>query len=381
MKIDTYSVAMNAQYYKLEMQSTKASVSHSNTELSDNETSLLEKVNLDSNKLVNENFKLDQELSKGILKNLHNESIRLVGDRVEISTTYVEAESLNFSVAAKIQAEGKEIELTLDVSISRSFMQHTSATFALNTVVDPLVISLDGKMPTLSSNTFAFDIDSDGKSDQISQLNAGNGFLVFDKNENGKVDNGSELFGTKSGDGFADLSKYDDDKNGWIDENDAIFDKLQIWKKSEGKDELIGLGEVGIGAIFLGNTDTPFSLKSETNSLLGEIRKSSFVLFENGRAGLISQVDFAVSEKTKDRLNILDSLQKNLQSLDVGKAYNNSSEPKEDKSNENILKIQGEITKLEAKLRGADDAQKPGIQVQIGQLFAQMMSISEKGIS
>jgi len=59
---------------------------------------------------------------------------------------------------------------------------------------DPLVLSFDGQMPTLSTKTFSFDIDSDGKSDQISQLNAGNGFLALDRNNNKKIDDGSELF-------------------------------------------------------------------------------------------------------------------------------------------------------------------------------------------
>ncbi len=40
-----------------------------------------------------------------------------------------------------------------------------------------------------------------------------------------KINDGSELFGTSSGDGFKDLATYDEDENGWIDENDSIFSK------------------------------------------------------------------------------------------------------------------------------------------------------------
>ena len=50
---------------------------------------------------------------------------------------------------------------------------------------------------------------------------------VFDRNGNGKADNGSELFGVASGNGFADLRRLDEDRNGWIDESDAAFDRLQ----------------------------------------------------------------------------------------------------------------------------------------------------------
>lgn len=56
----------------------------------------------------------------------------------------------------------------------------------------------------------------------------GSGFLALDRNQNGVVDDGSELFGTQSGDGFAHLALYDQDSNGWIDANDPVFDKLRI---------------------------------------------------------------------------------------------------------------------------------------------------------
>ena len=378
MKIDNYAVAMNAQYYNLQFQETKATVSNATQDFTKDDTKQISQVELNQSQQEKENLELSRELSKAVLKNIHNESQKLNGDRVEISSTYVEAQALNFSVAAYVQADGKEIELSLDVSLSRSFVQKTSISFALRPPLqDPLVISLDGQMPSLSSKSFAFDIDSDGKSDQISQLNAGNGFLVLDKNGNGIVDNGSELFGTKSGDGFADLSKYDDDKNGWIDENDAIFDKLQIWQKTDKEDKLVALGEVGIGAIFLGNTDTPFSLKSETNQLLGEIKKSSFVLFENGKAGIISQVDLAIDGKTKDGLTALENIQKDLSALDLSRLYGTPKEENNNSVNEKMQKIQSQIQALEGDLRGADDKERPGIQARIGSLYAQMMALLE----
>ena len=76
-----------------------------------------------------------------------------------------------------------------------------------------------------------FDIDADGEEESISYLQGGSGYLALDKNGDGVINDGSELFGTKSGDGFADLAEYDADGNGWIDENDPIFDKLLIWAK------------------------------------------------------------------------------------------------------------------------------------------------------
>ena len=84
----------------------------------------------------------------------------------------------------------------------------------------------------------------------------------------------------------------DDDRNGWIDESDAAFDRLQVWTRDgAGTDRLQSLGEAGVGAIGLGNIATPFDIKNNANQLLGQIRSSGIVLQENGAAGTIQQID------------------------------------------------------------------------------------------
>ncbi len=90
-----------------------------------------------------------------------------------------------------------------------------------------------------------------------------------------KIDAGNELFGPETGHGFSELAQYDVDQNGWIDESDPIFNQLRIWMIHEdGTDELVGLGEKGIGAIYLGHTNSMFQLKDNTNELHGQIRES-----------------------------------------------------------------------------------------------------------
>jgi len=380
MKIDNYTVQMNAQYYNLQLQSTQAKVSTNTQEFNGNSSLEIENIQNNTQRLNQKNRELSAELSKAVLKNINSESRKLIADKVQISQTSIEAEALNFSVDAKVVADGKELDVSLDVALSRSFVQKTEITVALvqQVMKDPLVVSLDGGMPALSSKNFSFDIDSDGEIDQISRLKQGSGFLALDKNSNGKIDNGLELFGAKSGDGFADLSKYDDDNNGWIDENDKMFDKLRIWQKTDDKDELIGLGEVGIGAIFLGNSQTPFSIKSASNETLGEIRNSGFVLFENGRAGVISHIDLAV--QTKDNLTQLETIQKDISLKLLGNVYNpNKQISEKDTGNEesNIEKIQAKIKTLEAKLASASDEEKVSIQMRIGVLLSQMISLLE----
>jgi len=109
------------------------------------------------------------------------------------------------------------------------------------------------------------------------------------------VDDGTELFGPTMGNGFAELAMYDDDQNGWIDENDAIYNDLSIWmREDDGEPKLVALGMAGVGAIYLGHVETPFSLKDPANNTLGEIRQSGIFLFENGNVGTIQHIDLAI---------------------------------------------------------------------------------------
>ena len=129
----------------------------------------------------------------------------------------------------------------------------------------------------------------------ISQPGPGSGFLALDLSQDRRIDEGSALFGARSGNGFADLAKYDSDGNGWIDEADEVFDRLLIWSKDAyGKDVLCGLGQAGIGAIYLGNASTEFTLNSlMDNTTNARVRKTGIFLYENGMTGTIQHVDFA----------------------------------------------------------------------------------------
>lgn len=60
-------------------------------------------------------------------------------------------------------------------------------------------------------------------------------FLALDKNKNGKIDDGDELFGNaESPNGFEALAKYDENHDGYIDENDPIFKQLLLWQDKNG---------------------------------------------------------------------------------------------------------------------------------------------------
>ncbi len=208
-----------------------------------------------------------------------------------------ESEDTAFSTVGRVcTADGREISFHVNVGMSRSFQQYYEQSQDLRTftMCDPLVINLDTDLTQLSDQTFYFDIDADGEKDEIAQLGAGSGYLALDKNGDGTINDGSELFGTASGNGFADLAKYDGDGNGWIDENDAIWDKLKIWCKDEnGRDVLYGLSEKGVGAICLKNVSTDFTMQGTGGQTKGAVRSTGIFLYENGSAGTVQHVDVA----------------------------------------------------------------------------------------
>jgi len=209
-----------------------------------------------------------------------------------------ESESTSFAATGKVNtADGRSIDFNMELSMSRAFVEQFDFLEVTEYIkTDPLVINLDSNLASVSDQKFYFDLDSDGKAEKISFAGEGSGFLALDKNNDGKVNNGSELFGTKSGDGFKDLAAYDYDHNGWIDENDDIFNKLKVWyKDADGNDHLIDLKEADVGAIYLRNADTQFSLKDDDHKLNAEIKKTGIYLKEStGKVGTLNHLDLAI---------------------------------------------------------------------------------------
>lgn len=207
-----------------------------------------------------------------------------------------ETETTSFATTGVVKtADGREINFGLNVEMSRSFTEYYEESHDIGELhyTDPLVINLDGNIAELSDQTFFFDLDCDGEKEEISSLKSGSGYLALDLNQDGVINDGSELFGTGSGNGFADLAKYDADENGWIDENDEIWDKLLIWSKDEkGEDKLYHLSEAGVGAICLQNSRTEFALNSmKDNHSNGVIRSTGIFLYENGGTGTVQHLD------------------------------------------------------------------------------------------
>ena len=224
-------------------------------------------------------------------------SINRIEAVFEETLSYVETEVTSFEAQGSVMsADGRKIDFKMEMGMSRAYAEvRGTRKYSEFNFKDPLVVNLEGDAKDITTRKYDFDIDGDGEKDKISFAGRGSGFLALDKNGDGKINDGTELFGTRSGDGFSDLAAYDDDGNGWIDENDKIFMKLLVWSKDEdGNDELVPIAKKGIGAIYLGRANTEFSIKDMDNNTQAVVRKNGIFLKESGEAGSIKQIDLAV---------------------------------------------------------------------------------------
>lgn len=208
---------------------------------------------------------------------------------------YTENESTQVDAAGTVTtADGQTLQLNLHLSMDRSFTEetHTSVSTDSPPRTDPLVLNFNGTAAQLIDQYFRFDLNNDGKEEKVHQLGRGSGYLAFDRNGNGRIDNGSELFGPATGSGFAELAALDKDHNGWIDENDPAFSRLSLWMPQSGTDSALQpLASQDVGALYLGNTASPFALRGQRNADLGALAATGLYLRNNGSAGSLQEVD------------------------------------------------------------------------------------------
>jgi len=167
---------------------------------------------------------------------------------------------------------------------------------------DPLVLDLDGdgiETTGLNKGVY-FDHDGNGFRELSGWVSADDGLLVLDRNGDGVINNGGELFGDqtvlkngrKAANGFQALAELDENGDGQIDANDAAYSQLRVWqdKNNDGKnsiDEIKSLIDLNIASIDLN------SKISNIADSQGNIQNRVGVFTKTGSStGLIANMNF-----------------------------------------------------------------------------------------
>jgi len=223
----------------------------------------------------------------------------LSGDAT-IATYQTALQSISFT--SSVEAAGSRL-LKLDVIDDGG--ASSSVTSTVNFVnTDPIVLDLDGDGVELVSaeNGVQFDADADGDKEQIGWAGMDDGILVYDVNQDGAINDMSEVvshyfsYQDRNAELLLDssmevLSLYDDNKDGVIDEHDEIYDGLSVWQDANGdgitdEGEMRSLKDEGVAAIDLGYEDEDAIIDGN------QVSKSGTAVYEDGTEAEWNEVAF-----------------------------------------------------------------------------------------
>ena len=187
-------------------------------------------------------------------------------------------------------------------SFDKGFGNATSA----KPIVDPMFLDLnnDGVIGTTSvSNGRYFDHEGDGYGELSSWVDKEDGVLVIDKNNDGVINNGNEIFGdnyiksngVKASNGFDALRDLDSNNDGVINSLDERFSELRILK---GSGEIVSLEDVGITSISLDKVSVGV-VDGNGNTL---VYGGSFVR-EDGSIGNLGTFNIQVDKVLSEEVN------------------------------------------------------------------------------
>ncbi|WDG52371.1 calcium-binding protein [Pseudomonas chlororaphis] len=181
---------------------------------------------------------------------------------------------------------------------------------ARNTV-SPLILDLDGDgVETLGINAGVhFDHDGNGFAETTGWVSKDDGLLVWDRNGNGRIDDGSELFGNYStlangqnaANGFAALADLDSNHDGKIDASDAAFNQLYVWRDSNSDatvaaGELLSLTEANVGSL-----NIAFTSQNQTDAQGNQVLQTGTYTDANGVTHSMNDIWFSVdTARTQD---------------------------------------------------------------------------------
>ncbi|ABC32762.1 RTX toxins and related Ca2+-binding protein [Hahella chejuensis KCTC 2396] len=190
---------------------------------------------------------------------------------------------------------------------------------------DPLILDLDGDgiETTPADGSVLFDHDGDGIKNASGWIKSDDGILVLDRNGNGVVDNGSELFGgntikangDKAKNGFEALADMDSNGDGVVNASDAQFGDLRVWRdlNQDGEsqvNELFKLSDLGITAIGTSHKEGTINVGNGNQSIAqGQFTKSDGTTGETGAAESLNLSSNNFYREFTDTIAIPEALQ------------------------------------------------------------------------
>jgi hypothetical protein len=178
---------------------------------------------------------------------------------------------------------------------------------------DPLILDLDADgLETIALNTtnpILFDHNADGIKTGTGWVKGDDGFLVLDRNGNGVIDDGRELFGDATQipdgaggqrnaiDGFEALQAQDTNADGLVNNLDANFASLRIWQdlNQDGisqTNELFTLAQKNIASITVAKTENSTLLPNgNVIADLGHYTKTDGTTATLGETAQLGDVD------------------------------------------------------------------------------------------
>ncbi|WP_432695228.1 calcium-binding protein [Marinobacterium sp. YM272] len=199
-------------------------------------------------------------------------------------------------------------------------------------ITSPLVVDLDGDgVETLAKTEYIyFDHDGNGVAERTGWVASDDGILVMDKNGDGQISSGNELFGSNTqlanGDaaanGFVALSQYDDNSDSVIDHLDAAYSTINVWQDldSDGKvdeGEILSLADAGISSL-----STSWVNTSVLDGKGNVIKQTSTATTVDGSSVALSDVWFGTDAGHSITVEKLE-LSEEIQALPEAKGFGN----------------------------------------------------------
>ena len=219
------------------------------------------------------------------------------GDLLSVEQWHSHEQQLNYQVQGEFNINDQELSLNYNLSISSERSSYSKLEMSAAALKDPLLVQFGSQGLGNIQGQTSFAINQDNTLDNLPIFTGDIGYLVYDQNNNQRADDGSELFGPRTGQGFVELAQMDSNKNGFIDVGDQQFEQLYLWQPSDDSNQTeqwLSLKEAKIQAISLSAISTPFDFYDQQGKIQAQLRQSSFAISEDGYGRGVHQVDVRI---------------------------------------------------------------------------------------